>query len=334
MPKRAAKAKSPKASKTPRKSARKTNSKAPKAARTKTPKKRSGAKGERSFDAAQAFRIAIPLTIIAAIVIGLRFGVPRLHESASRRIRADLSPVLFELPVDEGREQSWMRDEFLSELHRVATEQITQHPDVLNPDQLKAMRRAILETGWFKDGPVLKRVGDQIHVSGEWRIPAAAVRYEGREYLVSWGGELLPKSFDVGEASLEGLTVIEGAVQPPPADAFARLRYGDPWRGIEVKAALRLLQQLFEQPYIDQIAGISVEQRTSSPGSPKLVILTDQGGRVVWGVRPGDSGVEFGEVDVEAKLENLARLYEDYGRIDAGRREVTVYGAVVGERGG
>jgi hypothetical protein len=313
--------------------AKKTASKrTPRAKRSRAAKPRS--KGERSFDAAQAFRIAIPLTVLAAIVVGVLFGVPELERSASRRIRAEMTPVLFDLPVDEGQEQSWMREEFLSELHRVASEQITEHPDVLDPKQLREMREAIVQTGWFKSGPVLKRVGDSIHVSGEWRVPAAAVRYEGREYLVAWGGELLPKSFDVGEATREGLAVISGAIQSPPADELARLRYGERWRGNEVRAALRLLQTLFDKPYIDQIDGIAVEQRPGAPGSPKLVILTDQGGRVVWGVQPTDSGTAFGEVDAQTKLDNLARLYEEYGRIDAGRREVTVYGAVVGERGG
>lgn len=277
-------------------------------------------------------RIVATLAILALIAGGAVLGLPRLRAAASYRIRHDDGiAILFDFPTDDPGGQTWFKDEFATELHRIAAEQISEHPDVLSRAQLDAVRVALSHTGWFEGDPVVTRARGAIHISGQWRVPAAVVRYDGREYLIAWGGHLLPKSYAEGEAYAgDGVRVISGVAFGPPADEQHRLRYGQRWPGQDVRAALELLALLQNRGYFDQVAGIAVSQRPPPAEGLTLTIMTPEGSRVVWGGPPNESGVHRGEVSREHKLANLDALVRTFGRIDAGRDLVEVFGADVG----
>ena len=277
-------------------------------------------------------RIVASLLMLALIAAGAVLGLPRLRADASYRIRHDDGiAILFSFPTDEPGGQTWFKDEFATQLHRIAAEQISEHPDVLSREQLDAVRDALAHTGWFEGGAVVTRARGAIHISGQWRVPAAVVSHDGREYLIAWGGHLLPKSYAEGEAyARDGVRVISGVAFGPPADEQHRLRYGRRWPGKDLRAALELLALLQDRAYFDQVAGIALSQRAAPAEGLTLTITTPEGTRVVWGGPPNESGVHRGEVSRDRKLSNLDALVRRFGRIDAGRELVEVFGADAG----
>jgi hypothetical protein len=291
-----------------------------------------------------AFGYIGPGVVALAVVIGAVFGLPRLRESASYRMRyQDGVSIFVELPVDEAAGESggktWLKDEFATDLHRIAAEAISANPDVLSRKQLDMVRLAVARTGWFEGDPIVRRTRGQIHISGTWRVPAAVVRYGDLEYLISWRGNLLPKTYVAGEAyKTDGVRVITGVAFGPPADAQQRLTLGARWPGDEVRAALELLALLEEEAYAADVAGIDVSPRkaggvrngATDRQDLTLSIVTPDDTRVVWGCSPSVSGVYRGEVSREQKLANLRELYRRFGRIDAGRPMVEVFGHDVG----
>ncbi len=291
---------------------------------------------ERAAPLRTAFGYVVPTVVALAVVVGVVFGLPKLRDRASYRLRYEDGVSIFvELPADEPGGDSWLKGEFATDLHLIAAQEISAHPDVLSRKQLDAVRIAVARTGWFEGDPIVRRTRGQIHISGEWRVPAAVVRYEDREYLISWRGHLLPKSYPAGEAyPTDHVRVITGVTFGPPADDQLRLRFGVQWPGAEVRAALELLALVHDEPYAADIAGIDVSRRETAKGINDnellLTIVTPDDSRVIWGSPPNVSGVHRGEVSREQKLANLLALHDRFGRIDAGRQLVEVFRHDVG----
>ena len=283
-----------------------------------------------------AFGYVVPAVVALAVLVGVVFGLPKLRERASYRMRYEDGVSIFvELPADEPGGVTWLKDEFATGLHRIAAEAISANPDVLSRKQLDAVRIAVARTGWFDGDPIVRRTRGQIHISGTWRVPAAVVRYDGLEYLISWRGHLLPQTYAEGEAyPTDHVRVITGVTFGPPADDRLRLKYGTQWPGSEVRAALELLALVNDEPYAADIARIHINRRDAGMDFDRneliLSIVTPDDTRVIWGCPPNVSGVHRGEVSRDQKLANLSELYRRFGRIDAGRKVVEVFRHDVG----
>jgi hypothetical protein len=141
-------------------------------------------------------------------------------------------------------------------------------------------------------------------VNGTWRIPAAAVRSEGQDVLVTSVGEPLPVRYPM-DAS--GYKVVIGASTSAPEP-------GKVWLGGEVQAGLRLIDYISSLPCMDQIAGVDVSDYGPNRS---LVIVTELGNRIIWG-GPLDT-FNPGQAAPAAKLARLAEIYRQHGRVDAGR---------------
>lgn len=274
---------------------------------------------------------ALSAVLIVGVLTAMVLGPMVLHDRASRRVRERSMLVMFSWPVAPGETRTWLAESARNDLLIRAYDALDAEPDVLSAAQLEAVARAIRATGWFKGQPLVRRsAAGVIEVSGDWRVPAVVVRKGGHEHLIAWTGELLPMRWGVGESRLRA---IEGVMFDPPSDDAGRLRYGEPWPGEDVRAALELFALLRGERFWEQVRDIEVSPARGG-GRVSLSIVTDRGTRIIWGHRPGAAGVERGEPPTDIKLANLRELQTRFGRIDADRSTVAIntYNVVVPPR--
>lgn len=241
---------------------------------------------------------------LEAKVVAIRAVTPRVKFDWPA-LRGEVSS---EPKAPGGEPRTWVNGEIRSGLESLVLGRLTTDP--FDGASLRSAREGLLETGWFKPDLTLSRDAEgTVRVRGTWRAPAAAVRYDGRDLLVSGAGELLPVRY-APDAS--GYKAIVGVFHEPP-------KPGEAWLGGDVKAALRLLELLAQLPGYEQVAGIDV---TDFAGKRTLVIVTQSAGRITWG-GPVD---EFnpGQAEAATKLARLVQLHRETGRLDAGRPAIDV----------
>lgn len=257
-------------------------------------------------------------TLLTAAVAGLAVAAKPMQDgvislrSAQPRVAFDWPPLRGEVssaPAHPGAEpRTWVNADVRAELEALVLQNVSPNP--LDAAGLPAARAALMKTGWFRQDLRLERDADSlVRVTATWRLPAAAVRWGGKDVLVSSAGDRLPLEY-APDAS--GYKAIVGVFHEPPDP-------GEAWLGGDVKAALGLLELLARVPGYEQVAGIDV---TGFTGKHTLVIVTDSGARITWG-GPVD---EFnpGQATHVTKLARLVQLRRDYGRIDAGRPAIDV----------
>lgn len=204
-----------------------------------------------------------------------------------------------------------MPRQFQDELTSLARSSLSGSLDPFSRTPLRNLGRNLAASGWFDGEPTVKRAGDStLLVSGAWRIPAAVIRFQEREYLVSWAGKLMPPVYSDGAA---GLRRIIGVQAGPPVDATGARDYLAVWQGEDAAAAIELLALLTRQKWATQVLGIDAgEYRDKS----SLSILTTDGTTIVWGGRP--SKPRWGEPSSADKLRNISTLWMNTRRIDGG----------------
>lgn len=246
-------------------------------------------------------------------IVALVLGYQPLHAHAGN-LRQARTQVVIEWPAIDGNSgghanlpgqppRTWVNAEIREALTTLVERNIHDNP--LDADGIEAARSSLARTGWIKDDlQVYRSPGGLVRVSGTWRVPVAAVRHDGLDRLVSAAGELLPLSYDPNTSKLK---VIVGAAHAPP-------EYGQAWLGGDVQEGLKLLLALQNQEFARQIAAIDVSGFTNNKD---LVIVTDKGNRVRWGGQLG--AFNPGQVSDQVKAQRLAKLFRDFGRIDADR---------------
>jgi len=186
---------------------------------------------------------------------------------------------------------------------------LDEHP--FDAGCIERTQRAMMDSGWFaKPCQVVKSPDGRVVIRGDWREPAAAVRFGDHDYLVSAKGERLPPEYPP-EGS--GLKVLIGPEMEAP-------KVGDLWLGGDVQAGLALLECLRGAPadqrrdVLDQVHAIDISEFSMKK---RLVIVTDTGSRILWGGEPGT--FVPGQAPDTIKLQRLARMIREHGRIDATR---------------
>jgi hypothetical protein len=252
----------------------------------------------------------------AAVAATVVVGHGPLMARASALKQAELK-VAFDWPPLAGKSTSrtaggepatWMNAEQRHELERIAITLLSGNP--FDRHALERTQKALKETGWFADGPWLKRFENGVVViSGKWRIPVAAVRTPAGDRLVTELGEPLPPIYPVGRSRLPIVSGVRAA--EPPA--------GEKWPGGEVQAGLRLITFLRPMPGFEQVAAVDVSEFASAK---RLSISTTTGGAILWGGPPD----EFlpGQARAEIKRQRLAAVYQAFGQLDAGRAQIDV----------
>lgn len=259
-----------------------------------------------------AISFATTAAVIATVVVAHRPLVARATTLKQEQLR-----VAFDWPPLAGKTTSrtatgepatWMNAEQRAELERVALKLLSGNP--FDRQALERAQSALAGTGWFAEGPWLKRYENGVVVvSGAWRVPAAAVRTTSGDRLVDSGGEVLPVLYPQGRSRMPIISGVRAA--EPPA--------GEAWPGGEVQAGLSLLAFLRPMPGFDHIACVDVSRFASSK---RLILETITGGRIVWGGPPGE--FQPGQARGTTKRQRLAAVFQQFGQLDAGRPEIDV----------
>lgn len=247
--------------------------------------------------------------------VAVEFVWPPLAASSSRPAGTAITPVA-DRPVDSPP-ATWLPLQFQRQLIDLVRSRLEAGSDPFAAASLQAVGESLSASGWFDGTPrIERRPGNRLVIDGAWRVPAAFVRWEGRDYLVAWDGRLLPPVYQPGQVNLRAIMNVPA---PPPRDAGGGLDFTSPWPGEAVAAAVDLLATLSDRPWYTQVRGVDV---ADFDRERRLVLSTTFGTRVVWGgpVRrplPGESSTR-------GKLEKLDLLFRDFKRIDAGRPAVDI----------
>ncbi len=259
---------------------------------------------------------ATALALAACLVVGYRPLMAMATEMRKSTPRVEIAWPLIPLPpgAPPGTlPMTWLDSESRIGLERLVSRQLGENP--LDPRAVAGAQEALAATGWFDDSRGGVRVvrGDDgvVRVHGAWRVPRAAVRVGDTDYLVAASGELLQPMY---KRDGSGFKVILGV-------SHARPEHGKPWLGGDVQEGLTLLAFLSGMPGYQQVYGVDVSEFVN--GS-QLVIVTDQGNRIIWGGSSSETEFAPGQAMPRKKREELAKLYATYGRIDAGRAVIDV----------
>ncbi len=260
---------------------------------------------ERVRKAGNWLSAALVITVVAGAAVGQHFLRRAVSNGPHQPVEVAFAWPLVTTP--EGQTVTWMSEPIRRSIERVALLNLTADP--LDSTALKLTADALAGTGWFDAAPSVRRVpGGRVEVRGAWRAPVAVVRHATKDHLVSAKARLLPLSYAAGTS---GLKFIDKPSTPPPAQP------GEPWLGGDVDAALALLGILQNTPADAQVAGIDVGEYVAG-NKKRLVIITDKGNRIIWGIGPNEVGLA--EPTTQVKLQRLLALRSDskHGwRIDA-----------------
>lgn len=229
------------------------------------------------------------------------------------------SPVDMTWPINEGTGSQLLP----ASVRQTLKEQIlaaSAGSDASTHDALARVGAVLDGSGWIDGRPTVVRQPDGcIRVDVTWRWPVATVRWRGQDHWITGRGFLMPYAVPMNRGPLP---VIDGAVSGP-ISASAPEASSEPWPDQRVLQSLELLVRLQNEVFGHQVAGIEIE----SDRDHALVIVSDRGGRVVWGGAIGEYNP--GERTTEEKLARLRRLHSTHGRFDADRPLVEVYGPVL-----
>jgi len=164
------------------------------------------------------------------------------------------------------------------------------------------------------------RPGDTLEIDCDFRAPVALVKWKDYYWLVDRDGVKLPEQFTADQIERvmidptgnRQIRVIEGVSNAP-------VETGRKWPGEDLSAGLALAMTISSQPYANSIVAVDV---TNFAGridrrEAQLVLLTRDHTRVYWG-QPVNSKSFFVEARDAVKLDNLAKVFAKFGRVDMG----------------
>lgn len=197
--------------------------------------------------------------------------------------------------------------------------------DLLDPAMTQQVAERLAAEVWVRQVvQVAKLSTGLLRVHCSFRTPAGFVRDGDSAYLVDDQGVHLPlrvpisrlDEFRPTRPTAPALTLIEGVTGARPG-------VGELWPGADLQAALRVIGLLTHCIWREQVRAVSVNNYGGrrDPSAAHVLLLLDSS-EVRWGRAPGEEmGVEIPAAD---KIAVLQGLYNQHGRIDAGRRHVDV----------
>lgn len=252
---------------------------------------------------------------LAALLVGAVWGMRPLERRAVAMGARDLARIRIDWPraksLDDGRFVTWIPQRQREEVLALAESALAGDTERFGSDTVSRVGQAMATSGWFVGKPAVEREPNAtIAIGGSWRVPAAMVRRDGADQLLSWDGFPMPLSTAPGQTNFP---VIASPAMPAPRNSAGAVDYTSAWAGEDIAAGLELLQVLLRQPWAAQVSGVDVGGYSQGK---TLTILTVFGTRVVWGGRVTRPNV--GEVATERKLAHVDRLFGQHRRIDAG----------------
>ena len=269
------------------------------------------------------FSVSAGVFVFVGLVLAVLIWVPSMESSLADRAGAVPLKVNFQWPAAGGERSggaTWVPTPVRDELLSRATIEMERHSDPFSPSGLKAISDSLMQTGWFDSPPNLRRVADAIHVDAQWRTPAAVVRREGVDYLISRNGHLLPVAYQRGQAPVPAIV---GVAHEPPSSG-GQVTPGAIWPGDDIPAALETLAVVSARPWWEQVAAVDI---SGYAAHKRIALISKWNGRAILGGGPRD--IIPGEVSFEMKLRRLDELVRQFGQIDAKHRLVEVGGPVM-----
>ncbi len=262
------------------------------------------------------------VALFAVVLVAAAFGMRPLRERSAGHIGDVPVKVSFAWPrtmtaAGGLSDETWLPAANQEELVALALGELGDDPDPFSSVPLERIGTTLAATGWFSAPPLVFRAsGSSIIVRGDWRIPAAVVRADRKDYLIAWDGRMMPPIYEVGECKLRAII---GPACPPPAKAGGARDFETAWPGEDIAASLELLALIADKKWVRQIEGVDASAYSEHTN---LTLLTKDGSRIVWGGRP--SKPRLGDVNTRQKLANIAELVRQFGRPDAGYARVDV----------
>lgn len=252
--------------------------------------------------------------LLLGLVVGVGLGLKPLERKASQLTAKVPTSIDIRWPTVPGQPTvTWIPQAERTSLEQLAMAAVGNDNDRFSVGALERVGLAMTGSGWFQDSPpprITRGTGGRVVVQGAWRVPAAVVRRDGIEQLISWEGLPMPYSKPAGESKFP---VIDSPAQKAPKASSGDVDYSTAWAGDDIASSLELLQVLLRQNWANQVAGIDV----SNFGTDHvLVISTTFGTKIVWGGRV--SKPALGEVSSAQKLAHMTQLFMEHKRIDAG----------------
>lgn len=211
---------------------------------------------------------------------------------------------------------TWMSQFVAAELCQTMAAEATGNR--FSRQSLERMSAVAAANPWVRAVRWVRRSGREIWLSAEYRRPLALVESGGDYLLIDDQGFRLPGQYTQSQTRAVGLPVMLSVKSSPPPP-------GQPWTGDDIKAGVKVLTLVRGQPFARQVKAL---QLRDADGHIRPVLLTgDNGGMVFWGRPPGEE--QPVEVDASVKLSRLASVYEQRGSIDAGGKQVYIYGPAV-----
>lgn len=249
------------------------------------------------------------IVLFGVMLVGATLGMKPLERRATGLCDAEIHLSIRWPVLRAGQEGTWLPQADQEVLMDLATDALGRSPDRFSAAPLGAVSATLGATGWFDGEPTVRRTGPaSFIVEGDWRIPAAVVRWQDKDYLVSWDARRMPPVYEPDRARLP--VILGSRVGPPAPTGEAG---SDSWAGEGVGGALELIEVVSAQKWAAQVRAVDISTYADD-GILKMV--TSDGGRIVWGGRPRKP--RLGEVTTQQKLVHLAQLYHDHRRIDAG----------------
>lgn len=269
----------------------------------------------------RAFSVAAGVFIFVGLSLSVLIWVPSMEADLAKRATAGAVKVEVDWPLAaSGEGATWVPGPVQDELLSRATIEIERYADPFSPAALEAASASLMRTGWFASTPSVVRAGDSYRIAAQWRTPAAVVRQEGVDYLISREGHLLPLAYQRGQAPVIAIT---GAAHQPPK-VGGQLAPGTVWAGEDIRAALETIAVVSARPWRDHVAAVDI---TEYAGARRIALVSKWGGKAVIGGAPRD--IIPGEVTFEVKLRRLDELVRQFGQVDAKHRLVEVAGPVI-----
>ncbi|MGH7179612.1 MAG: hypothetical protein ACREJC_19715 [Tepidisphaeraceae bacterium] len=218
----------------------------------------------------------------------------------------------------------WMSD-YLAEQIVASAQPLGAH-SAFDHQLLVTVNDAIRFNPWVRKVRQIRRAyskapGDTIEVDCEFRTPLALVHWQDYYWLVDGEGVKLPEQFTAaqlprivnGRDNRLNIRIIEG-VRQAPVESGAR------WPGDDLAAGLELARYLHGQKFAEEIVCINVANFAGrqSLKDAQLTLITKRRSEIRWG-RPVSAKDFFVEISTAQKLELLARVFAQYGRVDAGQ---------------
>jgi hypothetical protein len=255
-------------------------------------------------------RVAWTCGGIAAGVLALALFVPVLSRQVDKPVD--------EVQISFDRVPQWAGPSIVDHLGNLALAHL--EGTTLSRPALASAHHALLNSGFFESVQQVRRTGmDQVTIEAVLVAPLAQIQDRHGTAMIDANGHLMPRGCGVS-GDIHMVTIVNPRYSRP-----ARPR--EVWSGGDLAAAIGVLGQIADAPWIDQVKDIDLSRYAASGN---LVLITDNGSRIVWGSAPGNEKAM--ESLLDRKIKRLDHLHRTSGRIDqyhSGEIDITDASVVV-----